>query len=172
MADYISKLRSKAYNRRFSLADEGSSTTQEVRIYLHGLLAAVMTRGVVLGPLERCKMILQTTPICRYANPSDTPKSLGDLLNKINLNQGTFAYWRGFHATCLKLSVNYGFKFVFFDTLQQSIQSTFQASLLTAVAVTFLSYPLDVAQCRMATDMSKKPSMYQEGNSKKGVYLQ
>lgn len=71
-----------------------------------------------------------------------------------------------------KLAINYGLKFLVFDRLEQELGSTVRASMATALSVTLLSYPLDVAQARMASDMSKKPSVFTDAQTKKkGPYL-
>lgn len=97
-----------------------------------------------------------------------------DIIQKINMNQGMFAYYRGFNAQCYKFAINYGAKFLFFDELEKQMESTFQASIVTAVAVTLISYPFDLAQGRMAGDMSKKPSLMGDRNAKKktGIFVQ
>lgn len=43
--------------------------------------ALVLTRALVLGPLERMKLIMQVNHIANFANPSDRPKGVLDLSN-------------------------------------------------------------------------------------------
>jgi len=59
MTDYLAKFRAEQYRKRMSLEKNQNQTfTSEFKVYLHGLLSAVIARGVILGPLERCKIIL------------------------------------------------------------------------------------------------------------------
>ena len=47
---------------------------------VHELTAVVLTRALILGPLERMKIILQAKHMAKYANPiADTPRGIADL---------------------------------------------------------------------------------------------
>jgi len=48
--------------------------------------AVLVAKSLILGPLDRIKLIHQTEPTCKYINPSDRPKGTFDLLQKINMN--------------------------------------------------------------------------------------
>ncbi len=152
-------MRARGYRNRMQ-ADKGSAFGSEFRAFVREVSAVIITRAVILGPLDRMKLINQTEPICKYINPSDRPKGTFDLIQKINLNQGFFAYYRGFSALSFKLLANYGLKFVVFDQLESKINNKILASVNTAVLITLITYPLDIAQARMQGDMSKKPSLF------------
>ena len=78
---------------------------------------------------------------------------------KINIHQGNFSYYRGFNALCYKLTLQYAAKFAVFNDFEHKF-GTHTAALISATAITALTYPLDIAQARMAGDMSKKPSLF------------
>ena len=83
--------------------------------------AVLVTKALILGPLERLKIVMQVSPIAKYANPtSDAPKNLTDLVRKVTQNQGIFAFYRGMSAHVYKTSVQYGFKFFVYDRLLTS----------------------------------------------------
>lgn len=50
----------------------------------------------------------------------------------------------------------------------------FSSALVTALGVTLVTYPLDLAQGRMTADMSKKPTEFVQHKAKveTGIYLQ
>ena len=51
------------------------------REFVNTLSAILITKSLILGPLERLKIVMQVSPIAKYANPtSDTPKNLTDLV--------------------------------------------------------------------------------------------
>jgi hypothetical protein len=119
MSDSLSKLRARTYDYRMKSDRENKVFAAEFRVYLHSLLTAITTRGILLGPLERIKLIHQVTPICKYINPSDRPTGTLDLIQKININQGVFAYYRGFNALSYKLAITHFAKFCLFDELEK-----------------------------------------------------
>ena len=81
----------------------------------------MITKAIILGPLERLKIVMQVSPIAKYANPtSDAPKSLTDLVSKVTHNQGVFAFYRGTSAYIYKTSIQHGFKFFLYDKLLQN----------------------------------------------------
>lgn len=90
------------------------------------------------------------------------------------MNQGIVSYYRGFNAFFIKTAINQGAKFVVFDELEKRTGGTFTASMITALGVTLISYPFDVAHCRMACDVSKKPTVLQNTKRDKstGMYVQ
>ena len=66
----------------------------------------IAAHAFVLGPLERLRIVLQVNPLVKYANPmADRPKGFIDLCNKVNNNQGMFAFYRGTSAFVYKLTV-------------------------------------------------------------------
>jgi hypothetical protein len=48
---------------------------------MRNLSALVFTRAILLGPIERMKIILQVKHLAQFANASDKPKNLLDLSN-------------------------------------------------------------------------------------------
>ena len=53
--------------------------------YAHQLSTVLFTRSILLGPIERMKLILQTKHMTLYANPkSDMPSGAADLIGKIS----------------------------------------------------------------------------------------
>ena len=67
--------------------------------------AVILTRAALLGPIERFKIIMQVDHLAKYQNKNDRPKNLGDLYNKVVMNQGSMALFRGCSALVYKLSV-------------------------------------------------------------------
>jgi hypothetical protein len=120
----------------------------------------LIARALILSPLDRIKLIHQTEPICKYINPSDKQKGTLDLMQKISINQGFFAYYRGLNAMFLKIVCNYGLRYAVFDKLEDRLGSPILASISAATITTLITYPLDLAQGRMQGDMSKKPSLF------------
>ena len=80
---------------------------------------------MILGPLERLKIVMQVSPIAKYVNPkSDQPKNIGDLFSKVLNNQGMFAFYRGTNALIYKLSVQYGVRFLLYEKLMNTVFNT------------------------------------------------
>lgn len=138
-------------------------------MFVHHASALLFTRVVLLGPIERLKIIMQTKHMAAFANPrSDMPKSLPDLVGKISLNQGIISFYRGQVPLMLLLTANQSFKFFMYDKVhlgfesvfQSKLQQTLAASSLSAVLMTTLMYPMDLCHTRMSADMSKKKSVY------------
>ena len=73
------------------------------RHFAHSLSTLIMTRAVILAPLERMKITMQVNKIANFVNPSDRPKNALDLVNKISINQGLVAFYRGNTALIMKL---------------------------------------------------------------------
>eukprot|EP00347_Sterkiella_histriomuscorum_P019218 403342489 len=139
----------------------------------HELLALITTKALILGPLERMKIVLQVKPLAQFINPKDKPKNALDLFNKIGNDQGLLAYFRGINAFVYKLILQNTIKFGLYETVFQSLNhsrnnpefsviNSIGAATLTGVLTTTLTYPLDFAHGRMSADMSKKPSVYIE----------
>ena len=70
------------------------------------------------------------------------------------------SYYRGFYAATLKMTVQLSIRCGTLTHFEQATESKVAASLLTAIVSTLVAYPFDVALCKMASDMSKKPSLY------------
>ena len=88
------------------------------------------------------------------------PKNNLDLYSKVSINQGVMAFWRGNGALMSKLTVQYSVRFVSYDLIKSTTDSKLLAALLSACLTTTASYPLDLAYCLMASDMSKKPALH------------
>lgn len=109
----------------------------------------------------------------KYANPlADRPKGFIDLCNKVNNNQGMFAFYRGTSAFVYKLAVQHGARFLMYENLlgdttreDPSALKVMAASTGSALFTTLVSYPLDLAQGRMAADMSKKPTLTKDSRA-------
>ena len=88
------------------------------RQFGHEISAVLVTRALILGPLERLKIVMQVSPIAKYVNPkSDKPKNIGDLFSKVLNNQGMFAFYRGNNALIYKLTVQYGVRFLLYEKM-------------------------------------------------------
>lgn len=150
-----------------------AETASQFKEHLMSVSSVVIVRALVLGPFERMKIVLQTTPVCKYMNPSDVPKNATDLTSKINEHQGFFAYYRGMNALIYKLVATHFASYLIHDELTAKF-GAWKSSLLTSLCVTFVSYPLDSVHCRMAADCSKKPSILSNLNktSEKGMSMQ
>jgi len=159
MSDQLQRWRSRAYRNRMD-EDKKSVYGARLRAFTREVSSVLITRALILSPLDRLKLIHQTEPICKYINPSDRPKSTLDLIQKININQGFFAFYRGLNALFAKILCNYGIRFVSFGYFEKTFDNTVLASISAAIFNTLLTYPLDVAQGRMQGDMSKKPSLF------------
>lgn len=133
--------------------------------FVRELAALVIARAYILGPLERMKIIMQVKELANFTNPADKPKNFWDLSNKISLNQGLFAYFRGSNALVYRLTLTHAMKFSLYETVFQNLKqdgafvASLGASTFTALLTTAVTYPLDLAHGRMAGDMSKKPSV-------------
>ena len=78
---------------------------QQYWAFAHELASVVTAQAVILGTLERLKIVLQVNPLVKYANPNaDRPKNFPDLCNKVTYNQGMFAFYRGTTALIYKLA--------------------------------------------------------------------
>ncbi|CDW82930.1 guanylate-binding n-terminal domain containing protein [Stylonychia lemnae] len=118
-----------------------------------------MTKAIILGPLERMKIIMQVKNIALLANPLDKPKNTIDLSNRIN-------------AYVYKIALQHSMKFFLYETVFQELKndnnpfvSSMGAAMLTALFTTTVTYPLDLVHGRMAADMSKKPTVFQDKNA-------
>ena len=50
-------------------------------MFAHQLSTLLFTRAVIMGPIERIKIIMQIKHLAKFANPrSDMPKSIPDLV--------------------------------------------------------------------------------------------
>eukprot|EP00356_Strombidium_inclinatum_P007868 CAMPEP_0170509902 /NCGR_PEP_ID=MMETSP0208-20121228/65467_1 /TAXON_ID=197538 /ORGANISM="Strombidium inclinatum, Strain S3" /LENGTH=95 /DNA_ID=CAMNT_0010793303 /DNA_START=29 /DNA_END=316 /DNA_ORIENTATION=- len=84
--------------------------------FLHELTAVVFARAVIMGPLERMKVVMQTRHMTKYANPrSDLPKNFFDLGGKISVNQGMISFWRGTTPFVVMLAAAQAFRFYCYE---------------------------------------------------------
>ena len=87
--------------------------------FIHHITSVLMARALILGPLDRCKTIMQVKDVANFLNKtSDLPKNNLDLYSKISINQGVAAFWRGTGALISKLSVQYSIKFASYDLIR------------------------------------------------------
>lgn len=84
------------------------------------------------------------------------PKGAADLIGKISMNQGFFSFYRGTSPLMFMLMGSQTFKFLCYDKMQETIPNKMACSCLTAVLLTTLLYPLDLAHTLMSADMTKK----------------
>lgn len=50
-------------------------------VFAHQLSSLLFTRILIMGPVERIKIIMQTKHLAKFANPrSDMPKNIPDLV--------------------------------------------------------------------------------------------
>ena len=114
-------------------------------------------------PLERIQICMQVGPAQTYINKLDKPKSMLDLVQKINSNQGTMSLWRGMMPIMGRLSAQYTIRFAVYEHVMRgeykNVNNSYAAATASAVALTLATYPLDVAHGLMASDMSKKASL-------------
>ena len=160
----LSKLRTDGYKAMVKADRESGKKAgtkrrigTQYRQFGHELSAVLVTQAMILGPLERLKIVMQVSPIAKYVNPkSDKPKNIGDLFSKVLNNQGMFAFYRGTNALIYKLSVQYGVRFLLYEKFMNSVFNTtkdeeitklhlFLASITTALVTTTVAYPLDLA---------------------------
>ena len=121
----LSKLRANSYRaavqaEKTERRKSGSKSRLGVkyRDFMHELTSLLISRALILGPLERLKIVMQVSPIANYANPkSDKPKNIPDLFSKVMHNQGMFAFYRGINAFIYKTTIQYGAKFLFYEYL-------------------------------------------------------
>ena len=103
------------------------------------------------------KIVLQTKSLAKFANPrSDMPKGTPDLIGKISMDQGFLSFYRGQSPLILLLGSSQVFKFIFYDKLLEYNSNQTVCSCATAVILTTLLYPLDLAHTLMSADMTKK----------------
>jgi hypothetical protein len=50
-------------------------------MFIHTLASMLIAKAIILGPLERMKIILQVNSLANFANPSDRPQGALDLSN-------------------------------------------------------------------------------------------
>ena len=85
----ITKLRQRNFHRRREAdklrARQGKSGfNQQYWDFAHELSSIVVTQALLLGPLERLKIVMQVNSLVKYANPvADKPKNLTDLCSKV-----------------------------------------------------------------------------------------
>ena len=79
MSEQLQKLRARTYRNRMD-EDKKSVFGARVRAFAREVSAILVTKALILSPLDRIKLIHQTEPICKYINPSDRPKSTLDLI--------------------------------------------------------------------------------------------
>lgn len=144
MSDQLQKLRARTYRNRMD-EDKKLAYGAKLREFSREISAVLIAKAIILGPLDRIKLIHQTEPICKYINPSDRPKGTLDLMQKVNMNQGFFAYYRGFNALFIKIATNYSLRYITFIHFENNIQNTVLASIAAASFNTLLTYPLDLA---------------------------
>jgi len=90
-------------------------------------------------------------------------KNLAPNTIEISVNQGLFAFFRGTNALIYKTVISNTLRFGLYESLFQGLEASkgqFAASVgaatATALVATAVTYPLDLAQGRMAADMTKK----------------
>lgn len=53
---------------------------QKYRVFFQDLASVILARTLILGPVERMKIIMQTKDIAKFVNPKDYPKNSFDLI--------------------------------------------------------------------------------------------
>ena len=95
------------------------------------------------------------------------PKGAADLIGKISMHQGFFSFYRGTSPLLFMLMGCQTFKFVCNERMKEVVPNQMASSCLTAVVLTTLLYPLDLAHTLMSADMTKKQSLYNQNYKSK-----
>lgn len=137
------------------------------------------------APIERVKIILQTQHVNEQLK-SASSKYRGplDCIRRIYLEEGPFSFWRGNTANVLRYFPSQALNFAFKDTYQELLISAAPPSSGLYVSMTlnllaaglaggtalFVTYPLEMARTRLATDMGGKKSDPSHVNNVKRRY--
>lgn len=143
--------------------EEANKTKRQVA---HSLIAgsvAGMTTKTIVAPIERIKIIYQAKDIKPFSF-KDGIKTV----DKIIKYSGWQGLWRGNTASLLHVAPYSAIQFAVHEqlkdlfgvrTYEQNLQKPFHSFLtgaLSGLVATTLTYPLDVARARMATDYTYK----------------
>ena len=82
-----------------------------------------------------------------------------------------FAFWRGGNSLIYKLTLQHSFRFFVYDAAINQLSKNREkkldsktliglSSVISALCTTTVTYPFDMAQGKMAADMSQKPSLF------------
>lgn len=73
----FTEMRSQQFEYQLSHKHDES----RLKLFQHQLSAVIITKALILGPLERMKVILQVKHLAKFVNSSDCPKNALDLTN-------------------------------------------------------------------------------------------
>lgn len=142
----------------------------------HGFLQTLIESGIssviskiVVAPIERVKLILQTQQILQMQHISGE-KYLGmfDCFQRLIREEGPASLWRGNTINIIRYAPTQAFNFAFNGLLQRELciydskteyrkylASYFVSGGLAGIASMIIFYPLDFLRTRVATDMGK-----------------
>ena len=97
-------------------------------MFIHTLASMLIAKAIILGPLERMKIILQVNSLANLRTQVTDPKVpstyqtvspiLRSLLTiEISINQGIFQFYRGNNAYIYKLVISHAVKFTLYETI-------------------------------------------------------
>lgn len=132
------------------------------QIFVNGTCLSIA--NMLVGPLERCRIILQTAPMSTYQH--ELPKTTRGLIPYIMETQGNQALWRGTMAHVYKQWLQVIIKVTFYDRFKQFFMPyspskysgldfffrTQIAALCCMSVSTFFTYPMDLVHTRLAAD--------------------
>ena len=74
----LSEIRTQGYKK---LRESSERDVSFVWKQVHSISALIIARAIILGPLERMKIILQVKSMAKFTNPKDCPTGFFDLSN-------------------------------------------------------------------------------------------
>ncbi|XP_038046634.1 mitochondrial coenzyme A transporter SLC25A42-like isoform X1 [Patiria miniata] len=135
-------------------AQKQAATWKEVTVSLTAGAVAGATAKTVIAPLDRTKILFQTSDM------HFSPRKALNLISKVYHNEGIIALWRGNSATMARIipyaAIQYAsheqYKSLLNPTKAPSLQPIprFLAGSLAGVTASTLTYPLDCVRARMA----------------------
>jgi len=161
-----------------------------------GAVSGVVSKSAT-APIERIKLILQTQSINTTIPTSQRYLGPIDCVIRVYREQGVLSFWRGNIANCLRYIPNAAITFAFNDRYREIIVGdsnsktnaykfflgNFISGGLAGGTALLVTYPLDMARTRLATDnsvnlLNRKYTgtfdciykVYQENGFIKGVY--
>lgn len=161
-----------------------------------GAVSGVVSKSAT-APVERIKLLLQTQSINTTIKASQRYSGPIDCVIRVYREQGVLSFWRGNIANCLRYIPNAAITFAFNDRYREIIVGSSNSRInahrfllgnfisggLAGGTALLVTYPLDMARTRLATDNSVNKlhtkyngtfdciyKVYQENGVVKGVY--
>lgn len=128
--------------------------------------AACIAR-TAMAPMERVKLLLQLQAVSQQIAQNQQYKGIIDCLVRIPKEQGVLSYWRGNAANVTKYFTTQALNFSFKELYKPYLSSNYKkngflrllggnlaAGGLAGVSSMVITYPLDFARTRLATDIA------------------